>query len=135
MKRYEAIDDLLGRLISFASLVHAENTTDPVRAKFYGDVQERITAASSHLLFFTLELNRIDDALIDALEAPTDDQRAGAGGEVLDQRLNQRPAARTHQEPGASERDRGSIDCRRPDAVHGNSRLRTVGIQLRSTDA
>src|SRR5262249_23865445 len=34
VKRYEGIDDLLGRLISFASLVHAENTTDPVRAKF-----------------------------------------------------------------------------------------------------
>jgi oligoendopeptidase F len=65
VKRYEAIDDLLGRLISFASLVYAGNTTDPARIKFYGDVQERITAASSHLLFFTLELNRIDDALID----------------------------------------------------------------------
>ncbi len=65
VKRYEAIDDLLGRLISFASLVYAENTADPVRAKFYGDVQERITAAYSHLLFFTLELNRVDDALID----------------------------------------------------------------------
>jgi oligoendopeptidase F len=65
VKRYEAIDDLLGRLISFASLVYAENTTDPTRAKFYGDVQERITAASSHLLFFTLELNRIGDALIE----------------------------------------------------------------------
>jgi oligoendopeptidase F len=65
VKRYEGIDDLLGRLISFASLVYAENTTDPTRAKFYGDVQERITAASSHLLFFTLELNRIDDALIE----------------------------------------------------------------------
>ncbi|HML12225.1 MAG TPA: oligoendopeptidase F, partial [Xanthobacteraceae bacterium] len=65
VKRYEGIDDLLGRLISFASLVYAENTTDPARTKFYGDVQERITAASSHLLFFTLELNRIGDALID----------------------------------------------------------------------
>ena len=65
VKRYEAIDDLIGRLISFASLVYAGNTTDPARAKFYGDVQERITAASSHLLFFTLELNRVDDAVID----------------------------------------------------------------------
>ncbi len=66
LRRYEAIDDRLGRLISYASLVYAGNTTDPVRAKFYGDVQERITAASLHLLFFTLELNRIDDAHIDA---------------------------------------------------------------------
>jgi oligoendopeptidase F len=65
VKRYEGIDDLLGRLISFASLVYTENTTDPTRAKFYGDMQERITAASSHLLFFSLELNRIDDALIE----------------------------------------------------------------------
>jgi len=71
VKRYEAIDDLIGRLISFASLVYAGNTTDPARAKFYGDVQERITAESSHLLFFTLELNRIDDAVIDrAMSAP-----------------------------------------------------------------
>ena len=65
VKRYEAIDDLLGRLISYAGLVRAGDTIDPARAKFYGDVQERITAASSHLLFFTLELNRIDDALIE----------------------------------------------------------------------
>ncbi len=66
VKRYEMIDDLIGRLISYAGLVYAGNTSDPTRAKFYGDVQERITAASSHLLFFTLELNRIDD---DALQA------------------------------------------------------------------
>ncbi len=66
VKRYEAIDDRLGRLVSYASLVYAANTTDPVRAKFYGDVQERITAASLHLLFFTLELNRIDDAQLEA---------------------------------------------------------------------
>ena len=64
--RYEQLDDLLGRLISFAGLVHAGDTLDPARAKFYGDVQERITAASTHLLFFVLELNRIDDAKLDA---------------------------------------------------------------------
>jgi oligoendopeptidase F len=69
VKRYEAIDDVLGRLISFASLVYSGNTTDPVRAKFYGDMQERITAASLHLLFFTLELNRLDDGLLEAAMA------------------------------------------------------------------
>ncbi len=63
--RYERLEDLLGRLASFAGLVYAGETTDPVRAKFYGDIQEKITAISSHLLFFTLELNRIDDGLID----------------------------------------------------------------------
>jgi oligoendopeptidase F len=66
VKRYEALDDLLGRLISFASLFYAGNTNDPVRAKFYGDMQERITAASLHMLFFTLELNRLEDAALDS---------------------------------------------------------------------
>ena len=40
-----------------------------IRAKFYGDTQERLTAASSDLLFFTLELNRIDDAVMEAAMA------------------------------------------------------------------
>jgi oligoendopeptidase F len=69
LSAYEAIDDLIGRLGSYAGLVHAGNTVDPARTKFYGDVQERLTAASTHLLFFTLELNRIDDALIEAAMA------------------------------------------------------------------
>jgi oligoendopeptidase F len=71
VRRYEAIDDLMGRLSSYAGLLHAGNTVDPARTKFYGDVQERLTAASTHLLFFSLELNRIDDALIEAaMQAP-----------------------------------------------------------------
>src|SRR5437660_767847 len=65
IKRYEALDDLLGRLTSYAGLVHAGDTADPARAKFYADVQERVTAASTHLLFFTLELNRLDDAKLE----------------------------------------------------------------------
>ena len=69
VRRYEAIDDLMGRLGSYAGLVHAGNTVDPARNKFYGDVQERMTAASTHLLFFTLELNRLDDALLQAAMA------------------------------------------------------------------
>ena len=69
VRRYEAIDDLMGRLGSYAGLMHAGNTVDPARTKFYGDVQERLTAASTHLLFFLLELNRIDDALLEAAMA------------------------------------------------------------------
>ncbi|HWP26488.1 MAG TPA: M3 family oligoendopeptidase [Xanthobacteraceae bacterium] len=69
VRRYEGIDELLGRLISYASLLHAGNSADPAITKFYGDMQERITAASSHLLFFVLELNRIDDKLLAAAMA------------------------------------------------------------------
>jgi oligoendopeptidase F len=66
VKRYEALDDLLGRLTSYAGLLHAGDTVDPARAKFYADVQERVTAASTHLLFFPLEVNRLDDAKLEA---------------------------------------------------------------------
>jgi oligoendopeptidase F len=71
VKRYEAIDDLAGRLASFAGLVHAGDSVDPTISKFYGDISERLTAASTHLLFFALELNRIDDAVIEtAMQTP-----------------------------------------------------------------
>ena len=65
VRRYEAIDDLAGRLGSYAGLVHAGDSVDPAISKFYGDVSERLTAASLHLLFFALELNRIDDAAME----------------------------------------------------------------------
>ncbi len=58
IKRYEALDDLLGRIMSYAGLLYYGNTSDPVRAKFYGDTQEKINTASTELLFFQLELNR-----------------------------------------------------------------------------
>src|SRR5246127_2180535 len=71
VKRYEAIDDLAGRLGSYASLVHAGDSVDAAISKFYGDVSERLTAASTHLLFFALELNRIDNAVIErAMQTP-----------------------------------------------------------------
>ncbi|KIZ40936.1 MULTISPECIES: M3 family oligoendopeptidase [Rhodopseudomonas] len=71
VKRYEAIDDLAGRLASFAGLIHAGDSVDPDIAKFYGDVSERLTAASVHLLFFGLELNRVDDSVIEtAMQTP-----------------------------------------------------------------
>jgi len=63
---FEALQDVLGRLISYAGLQHALDVSDPTRAKFFGDVREKVTNASLHLLFFTLELNRIDDAKIEA---------------------------------------------------------------------
>jgi oligoendopeptidase F len=71
VRRYEAIDDLAGRLGSYAGLVHAGDSVDAAISKFYGDISERLTAASTHLLFFALELNRIDDAVIEqAMRTP-----------------------------------------------------------------
>jgi oligoendopeptidase F len=77
IRRYEVIEDLLGRLMSYAGLIYSGDTTDPKRMKFYGDTQERLTSASSELLFFTLELNRVDDAVLDKAmsEPPLDHYR------------------------------------------------------------
>ena len=66
---YERIEDRLGRVMSFAALSYTVDTSDPKRGKFYGDAQEKVTAASADLLFLTLELNRLDDATLDALSA------------------------------------------------------------------
>ena len=71
VRSFEALNDVLGRVASYASLLYAADTTDPRRQKFYGDIQETITAISSQLLFFPLELNRLDDAAIEtALATP-----------------------------------------------------------------
>ena len=72
IKSYEAISDLSGRLSSYAVLMHADNEAKPEISKFYGDVLERLTAASVHLLFFDLELNRVDDGVIErAMAVPS----------------------------------------------------------------
>src|SRR5579884_3989261 len=71
IERYEALQELLGKIIAYAGLVYAENTTDPARMKFYGDAQEKITSASTDLLFFELELNRLEGDLVDKLTAGT----------------------------------------------------------------
>jgi oligoendopeptidase F len=68
---YEAQSDLMGRIGSYAYLNYATNTADPERAKLFGDAQDKLTGVSTKLLFFELELNRIDDAVMDAaLEDP-----------------------------------------------------------------
>ena len=69
VRAYESLQDLIGRLMSYASLLYASDTSDGARAKFYGDTQERVTALSGDLLFFELELNRIDDAALEAAMA------------------------------------------------------------------
>jgi oligoendopeptidase F len=69
VREFEALNDLLGRIVSYAGLLYAADTSDPKRQKFYGDIQEKITAISSKLLFFGLELNRLDDAALEAAMA------------------------------------------------------------------
>jgi oligoendopeptidase F len=65
LKEYEALDDIMGRIGSFAGLTYFSDTSNPANGKLYGDAQSKLTDISAHLLFFTLELNRIDDATMD----------------------------------------------------------------------
>ncbi|GAB4235393.1 MAG: M3 family oligoendopeptidase [Methyloligellaceae bacterium] len=66
LKDYEALQDLIGRLASYAGLLYAANTSDPARAKFYGDIQGQLTSITTQLLFFPLEFNRLEDAVLEA---------------------------------------------------------------------
>ncbi len=69
ISRYEQISDLLGRTSSYAQLYYVGDTTDSARAKFYGDVNNKITDISSQLLFFELELNQIEEDKLKGLMA------------------------------------------------------------------
>ncbi|KAF0674950.1 M3 family oligoendopeptidase [Profundibacterium mesophilum] len=70
--RYEKIDSVAGRVMSYAGLRYYQKTTDTGRAKFLSDAQDRITNATTPLVFFSLEVNRIEDARLDALFAQDD---------------------------------------------------------------
>ena len=65
--RNERITAIAGRIMSFAGLRYYQLTIDGDRTKFMSDMQEKITNFTTPLVFFTLELNRIDDAALQAL--------------------------------------------------------------------
>ncbi|MGE3830461.1 MAG: M3 family oligoendopeptidase [Parvibaculaceae bacterium] len=71
IRAYDEWNDLIGRVASYASLYYVGDTTDPKRAKFYGDANAKFTDISRLTLFFELELNRIDDAALEkAMASP-----------------------------------------------------------------
>ena len=63
---YERIEEVLGRVMSYAQLLFSGDSTDAGVGKFYQSMTERVTVISSHLIFFTLELNRLDEAAVEA---------------------------------------------------------------------
>ncbi|MGB7318726.1 MAG: M3 family oligoendopeptidase [Planktotalea sp.] len=71
--RNERINSIAGRIMSFAGLRYYQLTTDADRAKFMSDMQEKITNFTTPLVFFTLELNRLDDDALDAHFAANSD--------------------------------------------------------------
>ncbi|MFC0408874.1 M3 family oligoendopeptidase [Roseomonas elaeocarpi] len=65
IERFERVEEILGRAVSYAQLRFSGDATDSENGRFYQTMQERATAIGSHLLFLTLELNRLDDAVLE----------------------------------------------------------------------
>ena len=67
VERYEAIDIIAGRIMSFAGLRYYQLTTDPERAKFMSDMQDKLTEHTTILVFYGLEFNRLDEEALSKL--------------------------------------------------------------------
>ncbi|HOT83101.1 MAG TPA: M3 family oligoendopeptidase [Candidatus Defluviicoccus seviourii] len=61
---YEAIVEGLCRVTAYAQLRFAGDMCDPERGRFLQDIEERFNTVSTETLFFTLELNRLDDETV-----------------------------------------------------------------------
>jgi oligoendopeptidase F len=62
---FQAIEESLGRVMSYAQLQFSGDSTDATIGRFMQSCSERVTAISSHLIFFSLELNRLDEAILE----------------------------------------------------------------------
>ena len=62
----ERIEEVLGRVMSYAQLLFSGDSTDAAIGQFYQSMNERVTAISSHMIFFPLELNRHDETALEA---------------------------------------------------------------------
>ncbi len=75
IRKYEKIEELLGKVYSYASLLHSAKSDDAEISRFYQTVRERINDIGTKLLFVTLEINRIEDADLEA-KIGSDDELA-----------------------------------------------------------
>ncbi|UWQ22494.1 M3 family oligoendopeptidase [Jannaschia sp. W003] len=73
IRRHERLDAVGGRIMSYAGLRYYQQTGDAERGKFLSDMQDRLTDASAALVFFNLEFNRLDDAVLEAHYAASPD--------------------------------------------------------------
>ena len=67
IKRYEKIEMVSGRIMSYAGLRYYQKTTDETRTKFLTDNQDKITNITSDLIFFSLEINKLEEHKLNAL--------------------------------------------------------------------
>ncbi len=73
VNRYEQIDIIAGRIMSYAGLRYYQQTTDAERGKFMSDMQDKITTYTTPLVFYGLEFNRLEETHIQGLLAANTD--------------------------------------------------------------
>ena len=61
IQAYEKLQEVLGRIMSYAQLIYQGDLSNAEAGGLYQNLQEHTTEISASLLFFTLEINRISD--------------------------------------------------------------------------
>ena len=63
---YEEIGEILDKVMSYAQLNFAADMSDGERGSFQQTMGERVTDISTQTLFFTLEINRLDESVLES---------------------------------------------------------------------
>ncbi|MDX1736609.1 MAG: oligoendopeptidase F, partial [Alphaproteobacteria bacterium] len=64
---YEDLDEKLSKIMSYAYLVYAGDMSDAHIVRFFQDAQEKVNAISTLVLFYSLEINLINQKSLDDL--------------------------------------------------------------------
>lgn len=64
IKTIEDLEERLGKVMTYTVLLHQTKIDDPKIGQFYQKISEAVTDISSPLIFFTLELNMIEDSVL-----------------------------------------------------------------------
>ena len=67
IKKYEDIQEILGKLSTYSYLNYAGDMSDPKNTSFYQDISDEINDISTNLVFFDLEINKISDQDLEKL--------------------------------------------------------------------
>jgi oligoendopeptidase F len=61
IKKYEEIAEKIGKISSYSYLIYASDLSNQTHLSFYQNTSEALNKFESQLVFFTLELNKIDE--------------------------------------------------------------------------
>ncbi|MBL0849346.1 MAG: M3 family oligoendopeptidase [Candidatus Liberibacter ctenarytainae] len=65
ISEYEKLNDLIGRVFSYATLLYNCHLSDPSICKFYTDTTTHLVSLTNRLIFFTIEISNLDETLLE----------------------------------------------------------------------